>query len=449
MPREQRLATPGEAVAVALEDARRIPPADLPFTRYVFVQSGQSEDFQALSHAVQLISRSAVTSRPAVVGGIVARIDLRWYAPTADDLQEWLDLWEDFQFDSSFSKLRTRDELALLGEAARQTIVVPTWKRSWAKRGDKWVRAGRELVGKPLADLKDVVVIRSNTPTAEAAGLSKLQAAVGSLVPVVEVRYFLGRALSTIKDRDKVKVDGKDVERENVFSTVWGGRYYEFKGIRKSQVKGRTDLDQLLFDRGILEKFEILFERLRSDGRVIQFISRVTGKPRDVIYFALPSAHLDEASPVCFITRDVRDRDVDHGDRVFKSAVKTRPRAYEVLLTDRNGHIAYALYGEEQQLVDEAASEVVGDGTVPPPNTPRLQAARSCVSCHGPHDGWQPMDGDLRDVVRGAGPDIFGDLADKNKPIFDTVDRLAGQVRGDASKALRRAREDNAAVVLK
>src|SRR5215469_3291696 len=100
---------PEDALSQAIEDAEKIDPYQRPFVRYVFL-AGKVEDLKALSLAVNTVSRSPVLMRPYPVNAILARLDLRKYAPQEDDLQEWLKLWEELRFDPLFSRLITQDE---------------------------------------------------------------------------------------------------------------------------------------------------------------------------------------------------------------------------------------------------------------------------------------------------------------------------------------------------
>lgn len=443
-PKVVLLSVPQDAYAAAARDLATVPEFDRPFVRYIWVQSGEDEDVQALNFVLNLASLGSTIFLPVQTGGILVRIDLRWMIATADDFEKVLELWEALAFDPTFSRLYHGQTLLALDPETP----VPWLKRRWVKDGNQWLLASRELTTKRCGDLVDPVVVRLNVPVLEPLQ-SELQAAMATLAPVVDSRYLTGRLTSTIKDRDVVQ--GK--ERENLFSIVWGGLYYEFAGIRKSATKGVTDLQQLLIDMGIGSKdepFEKFFERLRSDERLAMYRSDVTGKPRRVVWVGTPNSRLSAANGVVFITEDLRNRDVERGSDPTANLVNFTPRAYEVIWTRRNGHLGYAIFGENQELLEKAAAEVVVDHTVPPPNTSELQGPISCLRCHGPHDGWQPLRNEVRELV----PLVVGDLTKKRslKDIHaaaDLQDRLKGWYYGDAKGPLFIARMQNAKAVLR
>lgn len=422
-PHELPQSMPGHAVQEALA-ARDVTP----YTRWIWCPRADPRDFQAAAWALSLTSRSPFTEPPRR-NGVLVRVDLDKYVNNQKELDEWVDLWEEYRFDPHFARLITSDAIKLFGVPHEVSFA---YKRDWRRPpGGEWRSVGRRLVE---VDPNKAAVLRFNGPVPERSGLSVLQDRVQSLAPIVEADYFVGRHLSTIKDRDK----------SAVFATVWGGLYHEFAGIRKSTVAGRTDLGQLLFDVGITEQFEVLSRRLRSEERAALFRSKVTGGPRRIVWIGTPAARLSIANGVIFITEDVRDADVDSGTHAVKNLDKVKTLAYEVIWTRPNGQLGYALFGADQELLDEAAFDVASDSRVPPPNKPRLQAAKSCIGCHGPYDGWQPFESDVGAVARLL--DIFGE---RNNPDPFVVTRLKGYYKGSPAKPLRRAREDNAEAVLR
>ena len=355
--------------------------------------------------------------------GILAEVDLTDYASSQEDLDELVDLWEELAFDPWFSKLVTQDTIKTLELANDGTW--RRWKRDWSGSEAKgWQRKGRRVVELPVGDF---VVARFNGGVPDRAGLAFLQEATQSFAPIVNVDYFVGRTLSTFKSKEKL------------FETVWGGLYYDFAGIRKSQVKGRSDLEQLLVDIGVEVPLERFLDRVRSDERAVLFRSLVTAKPRRILWIGTSNSRLSIASGVFFLTEDVRDQDVDARSDPVKSLLNFKPQAFEAIWTRRNGQLGYALFGADGQLLDEADVHVAGDHRVPAPNTPVLQSAKSCIGCHGPFDGWQPFTNDLADMAKIA--DVYGDLSNKD---FSTINRLRGQYKGSPRKPLFRAREDNA-----
>lgn len=121
------LPTSNEAVLFALRDTERMSPLDTPFIRYLWWPSMDVRDAKAATLAINVVSRSDILWQLPPVTGYLLRVDLRWFAPRADDLVEWLRLWEDFAFDPAFSLLITKDELANLSARDRERI--HAWQR--------------------------------------------------------------------------------------------------------------------------------------------------------------------------------------------------------------------------------------------------------------------------------------------------------------------------------
>lgn len=443
----QYLSVPADAVAVAMQDAIEVQQKDpfaLPFTRWVWVQSGDPNDFKAISDTLNKVSRSSFPYKP-VVKGIVARIDLRRYTLREQDLKEWISFWENFQYDPWFSLLITKDTLNLLDEGFKLNTSVRVKKTKWIQKDNKWISDGFEVGDVKLSDLKDVNVIRLNAEHLKQSGIEKLQAGCETLAPIVDSRYFIGRVLSTIKDLDGNK--------ENLFSTVWGGLYYEFVGIRSVTTNGiKTDLDQLLFDIGVgskEENFVKLFDRLESDEAAVIFRSDITGKRRRIRWFPHLKNRLSQSVPAVFITEDVRDRDVDIGADPILNLLDSRIAAYELIFTKANGQQGYALYNGEGKLLEEAASDVANDHKISPPHTNRLQSGISCIRCHGQHDGWIPFKNDLKVLLREQF-DVYGDTSKNQlkKPIFETVNSLFSKYNGDPTVLMMRLRDDYSKAVI-
>lgn len=435
LPRELPWSIPAQAVEVALLDARdlaqRFGESVGQFLRWVWVQSGSGDELRAVADGLNKVSRASAPAAPAIVGGILARVDLRVYWPRKGDLAEVLGLWEKFAFDPYLSLLFTKAQLALLTHEKLSGLKTQSFRDLHMWQDGAWQPTGkRGWVERQLEKVKDVVVERLNAPHLAHSGIEKLQAFTGSLAPVVHSGYFLTRALSTIKD--------KDGDKESVFSTIYGGLYYELAGIRKAQAKERTDLDQLFIDLGVdggKGGYKALFDKLRSDKAAVLIHSAVTGKRRRVRVYPV----LSSLFGVVAVTEDIRDRDIDLDADAFRDVVNSKVFAYEVIWVAANGHQKFALFGEQGQLLDEGAAEVVSDHELPRPVTTRLQSAISCIRCHGPHDGWQPFGDDLRDRLR-QGTIIF-----KNA---DEEDRVRGQHTWDIDGTLTRLRDDYARATL-
>lgn len=422
----KRLALPDDAVKLALADLLTIALFERPFQRYIWVPNATTDDVKAATIALGVISRASVPVirpypfdrvfgmpvAPDTVAPMLLRVDLRKYAPRERDLIEWVKLWENFAFDPMFNLLLTRDELKFAARYGLSEKDLPS---------------------------RDVDVIRVNGPHIDPGALYGLQVYTLSKAPIVSDNYFAWRVLSTIKDK-------------GVYAQVWGGLYYEFRGIRKAKdVKGKekaTDLDLFLEDAGVGNikagfTADKLFDKLRSDQRVAMFKSGVTGKPRRADWFHGPDSR--DGTGSISVTHDLRDQDVDIGTHPVFNLIDFKAAAFEVIAERTNGFHAYAIFDAEQKLLDETGQDVVSDRTVPSPWPPRLQSGISCIACHeaSGDDGWKPMVNDVKKLLSRK-LDVFGDLSQKNRLQDDIIDRLAGLYAGDFTKSLRRGRDDYA-----
>jgi hypothetical protein len=470
-PAPALLPTPGDAVRWALGDLELLSPFDRPYVRYLFVQDGSDGSLKSASLTLNYVSRGSAIYRPYPVplrnlppgGGAgyhLLRVDLRLYAPRAGDLRDWLRVWEELAFDPLFGLLLTRDALDFADQALLDSVppVTVKVKRQVQERNAKgellWWSGDRtrpvliEQVVEEVVPLRERLqdqVIRLNSPAVDPEALLLLQGLTGSSAPVVDHRYFKVRALTAVKDK-------------KVFAQVFGGLYYDLKGIKKAKdALGRdtkaTDLDLYFENLGIGNiqagvGADALFDRLRSDQRLALFRSQVTGKPREVSAFHVLGDK--EGGSWGAITGDIKDGDIDIGDRAFANLLTPRRQAREAIFPGANGFPVFALFDGAGALQVEVPPDVAVDSTIPAPHTRRLQPAVGCIRCHGGDgsDGWKPLTNDVKALTKEV--DLFGDLSKKNRAEdFDTVDRLAGLYAGNFDKALRRARDDLAEVTLR
>lgn len=450
------LPTPADAAALALADAKTQPPPLRPLLRYVWVESGDFEEAQALSLTINRISRASTLPRPAPLGKdklLVLRVNLAHYAPRGADLDEWVKTWEEFQYDPAYSILITKDTLKFVQDAAGEElsvrrkvkktkdeiVEVPPFKseRDGNTYTKKWVtKEWYEDEEVPVGKLKDFDVVR--VPPRHAPAWRELSLIVNSEAPIVRSGYFINRALSTVKD-------------DGLYKTVYGGLYHEFAGIPSKTKKG-TDLDALLEQLGIgdAEKgvnFKKVFERLRSDQRVAVFRSEVTSAPRRVDLLPTLNGRLDKGQRIAAVTHDVKRNNVDIAVHPVMNLIDIKPDAHETIFSKANGLHGYALHNGDGVLQNEAPPDVAKDHTIPAPHHGRLQSAISCISCHEAEgsDGWKPLRNDVKKLLGGLG-DVFGDGGRLFDP--DTMDRLNGLYQGEPEKPLARGRDDFAAAAL-
>ena len=417
----KNLTTPNQAILLAWEDVKRLPPAVQPLVRYLWLTEGTIEDLKTTALTINVINRAPTGIRPVPVGGILARIHLDQYAPREQDLVDWLKFWEDLQFDPYFSVFITKDQI----EFAQKAL-------------------GITINQEQSEQFNQIDVIRINGPHLDEKKFLELQLLTKSQAPVVSDGYFAHRVLTTVKDK-------------GLYATLFGGRYYEFAGIRKAKdTKGKekaTDLALFLEDRGVGNiagglDVDKLFDTLRSDQRVAMFRSEVTGKPRRVDWFHGPDSR--NGTGAISITHDFRDQDIDIKTHPIMNLINIEAKAYEVIAETGNGMHRYALFDDKQKLLDEAAPDVAVDRTVPSPNSARLQSGISCIACHETEgsDGWKPLRNDVKRMVAGR-LDIFADISKFNTLQSDVIQRAAGLYAGDFTKHLRRGRDDYAETILK
>lgn len=498
------LPTPDDAVHAALADVQTLPPEVACYTRYIWLPGGTKDEMRRASFTLNVVSRSPVlTLPPPIAGGILVRVDLRGFAPRHADLDDWLRLWDGFQYDPAFALLITHDTLKfatlLDPEILHRTVETVVSRRVEFPGKDEPDRTERIIVDHPggdyvypdgsgtvrnmrpghyyvdlhwkgkhsdgdyhetlervsvsvqeaLADPR-VAVLRLDSPAIEPSAFVDLQAATHSLAPVVSLPYFEFRALRQIQDDKESKV----------FSTIFGGRYYALTGIRKAKDVFGQDTkvtDQELFFQDFLginrkdaaHDARDLFDRLRSDQRTLQRRSGVTGQPRITSFFAYPGAPPWRSGGG--ITFDPKDADVDLGDRAHRNLLNPRFRGQEGIFPKANGMPVCIALNNDGALVDEVPFDIAADRTIPAPNKPRLQAFDSCMRCHGPYDFWQPSPNSVKTATRGPGGiDIFGDLSNGHYAFDpDTNARLAGLYAGDLTEGLRRARDDFASAILR
>ncbi len=450
-----RLPDSNDAIRWALEDLQTLGEEDRFFTRYLFVPDGEKKSMRSSSLTLNYISRGSGIRRPVPVSdGRLLRLDIRWYAPREKDLRDWLATWEELAFDPAFALLLTRDTLAFSGidrrvlptRKVKRTVVTGKRRGLVSRNPPRWglvdktteIEETLPVFGKEGED-----VTRFDSRGIDPVRFRQLQIETRSAAPVVEHRYFKSRALTSIKDA-------------KVFKTVFGGLYYEFKGVKKAKdVLGQntkaTDLDLFLENVGIGNikgglNADDLFDKLRSDQGIVMFRSQVTAKPRDIWTFNTPAGR--EGTGWGAITGDVKDGNIDIGDRAFANLLTPRRDAREAIFPDRAGLLIFALFNEAGARQDEVPQEIANDSTIPNPFPQRLQIL-GCITCHSMKgkDGWQPMENQIKKLIAGR-LDIFGDDGLKDRLSSDKIDRLAGRYTGSFDKNLRRARDDVAEATL-
>lgn len=481
---------PDDAIKAAWQDIQTVSPLVRQYIRYVWLRDGRRETLYDTSLAFNYVSRGEDIYKPIPASnGHLAKVDIRWYAPTNEDQNDWLKIWEEFVFDPSFSFFLTEqnadfqrkleDLLPFEEVIVKSEVRIPArteTKTIYHKGGPYTYPDDSGFVTKPMpagsytVELKfrekvipavkkrerkkaqAVDVLRFNAPHLDQNTLLQLQATTQSAAPVVESGYFISRALTTIQD-------------EKVFKKIFGGLYYQLRGIKRAKdVLGKdtkaTDLDLFFEQLGIGNikaglGQEQLFNQLRSDQRMVMARSNITGKPREISSFQTPAARTVGSWGA--ITGDLADGNIDIGDRPFANLLTPRRDAREAIWPTRTGFNIFAIFNGQGDLVDEVPSTgdgkaIASDDTVPSPYVKRLQPAIGCIRCHQTEgsDGWKPITNNIQQLADLEGFDIFGDLSKRRGALdHQTIARLQGLYKGDFTDHLRRARDDNAKVTLR
>lgn len=427
---------PRDAVAWALADCQALPAESRPFMRYIWVPDGDRKKIAALNFAMNTaVSRATTIITPTpVADGRLLRYDLRRLAPRESQYATLHSNWEKLAYEPYFHIVKSAADAlptnAIRIESRQGDPVGSTrfrvgdviWYRSptqtfFILENNRWVQRDRpstvNLIAAPAAhtNLTSAVLLQ---------GLTQSGAAI------VRYDFFMTKVLSTID----------------------GGLYYDFSGIRgviaaaKAAGSQKTDQQIVLEALGANEQ---VIAALRSDQRSAMFRSNVTGKPRQIEFFQGQGVRVGSGTGFISLTHDPFDNDVDPARDPIRNLLNFQDRARE-LIAERggtfgaNGMHLFALFGQNGNLQDEAPANVVVDHTVPRPHTGRLQAAISCIRCHGPQEGWQPFRNEVQTMLSGY-LDVFGDVSSRDT-IPDQLDRLAGLYSGDLDKPIRRARND-------
>lgn len=387
--------SPAQATIWAAADAATVPLDARPFVRYLYLPPWATEKWAgALSLGVNMAaSQSSLVQFPVVTGqGQLLRWDLQQLAPDRTELARLLQIWDETaSADPYFYAL--------------QKVKVETAPYR-AKDGKTY---SHKLV--------------------EAFGFAPH-------IPAQEAGLLLGFTdPDPLDERPVFPISRADVFLSLMLSSIDGGRYYDFLQLDRTPEKG-TARDALFRRLGANEAFS----RANSgDRRVGIFESLVTGKPRQVEYVRGLSGRQSEGR--IFVTYDIADDDNAVTEHPIYNLLSFEHAAEEIIWERPNGLHGFALVDAQGRLQDEAPPDVVRDHNVPAPYTARLQAALSCIVCHGPADGLRPADNDVKRILAGR-LNLFDDVSQIGLSRQQVVEELAGKFGGDFDKLLRRGRDD-------
>jgi hypothetical protein len=423
--------TPADAIAYALADIQTVPALDRPFQRYIWVPDGDPAKIAAIKYSVNLaVSHSSILVYPAVVAeGKLVRWDLRRLVPNDNQYALLHALWEELQFEPYFHIAKSTQDVLPVG-AIQQALQIsdPPGSIRYKLNGQQFFKDNTnqlfQFINENWVRQQQSLQINRITAYGSHVGLDQatlLQSLTQSSASVIRYDYFLVRTLSTID----------------------GGLYYKFAGIKASPSEG-TAQDAFLRSLGADEK---LVAKLRSDQRVALFRSNVTGKPRRIDAFYGVAVRPSSGTGLITVTHDMSDNDVDPRSDPIRNLLTINDQAREIIAAKPNGMHIFALFNGSGELQDEVPPNIAKDHTVPAPHTARLQSAISCIRCHGSDGGYKPFQNDVQTMLSGM-MDVFGDLSSQ-QAVPNQLDRLAGLYSGDLAKPIRRARNDYSDTVFK
>lgn len=328
-------ADPASELAAAAADALSQPPQDRLALRYLSLYAVEpdrrDEVAAAASYLLNALGRGRAIELPSRVEGergTLLRIDLRRYAPTADDAREWAAAWEQIAIADPYWHLRTEVLAASPSGASVMT-------------------AGSRAAMRTAAPRQPRAILKRQTVTVDGGwvGLEnavQLRALTGSVGALLRADQFV--AVASVPPR-----------------------YYDFAGVEKTEA---AFLRSLGIDPGRIE-------RLRANAGANLIVSGVTRKPRRVVwqqgpfggaYSTLDTLQVDAA-------RDPFRRPVSVG------GLEMEFDASEWFALRGNGLWITALFdraGKRQESVPDRIAKDDSDPHGPGIVEPLL----SCIRCH-------------------------------------------------------------------
>lgn len=441
------LTRPAQAVTYALADAVGLPETDRPYCRWMWIPDGSRDGQTAVQFSLNVVSRASRVIRGTVTAnGFIVRVDLRDLAPRDGQVNEILTLWDRMAAGDPYFYVRTKLESALPANAKAVPSKAgdPPGSNRFDVDGDLFFRdsngavhrfAGGAWVRQSQPANSSVVdAVKSGTGNGLALlgtqkqGVSSTVSAFGGHVDLRQAVMLQGLTSSA------TPICRYDRACVLMLTTLDGGLYYEFAGIKGDQA-------QVLQDLGA---DPALSEKLRSDQRAAVARSEVAGnKPRriDVIHGA------GGTTGFVAITHDITDETNEAAAHPILNLLDFKDDARELIGERSNGFHAFALFDGQGALQRAVPDNVARDHTIPAPHTARLQPAIACIRCHGVDGGLRTFRNDVQAALKGD-LDVFGDFSSK-ADTSDVIDRLVGLYEGDLAKQLTRARDDYADAIFR
>ena len=291
--------TPDDACILAAKDLASIPEALRLSTRYVWIHNADPKTAKAIAVTGYLaLQKGSRTVEPVVCGGgYLVRLDLSRYAPNPDDLARLLTVWDKgmgFNLDRPepwFHEVAQADPglptVSIDTEVKDQNktiAVIPAGAVVKIKdRDEKWTLV--EVDGKQgFIATENIIDATDSTPIVQFArhleptAINSLKEMTGSTVPIVEARWFISIALSSVD----------------------GGQYYDLAFIDDKPSKG-TALESFIAKAGAD------FDQIQRKANRAAMISKVTAKWRRVEAFYGDLRRPENGPALVTLTYDPRD----------------------------------------------------------------------------------------------------------------------------------------------
>jgi hypothetical protein len=371
-------AGPADALAVALADARRLPPDQAQATRYLWQPGGYSQaDYLVVSFWVNSLSRGADLLRPRAVDKDLLAVGLDDYGWDAAVWEQLADVPEPYFTVAAEVEERQYQEYGYY-QGPGQTNWVTTRKEPAG------VKKVRQAAAAPWL------------PAARAADLQRL---TGSLVPLVRADWWLAQACRQVSLRNKQT----------------GVGYYDWLGI-----KDRAGLAAL-----------VKFKQKDSDdlGRHLRAVAEKSG----VAQHGRQLARFQSLAGAWWTTFDAKELAQDNLPTELLKPGAFRHDAEEVFAALPNGLWAFGLFDAKGARQD-TAPDFIGpdDSPLRTGRDGRIHVGLSCVRCH--------VEGGLRPVDDWARRTFTGrvELVSPDKKERDEFRRL---YLSDLGRALERDRK--------
>ncbi len=372
--------TEADAVGWAFEALLGYPEADQPYIRFVYVPAWADPEWIGVVDFA--VNTAASHSRNLIrgdrhAGGWLLAYNLKALAPEPKELARLLATWDGLAIKESRFHVPAIDlvdvvEIVEVQERDRFGRLVKV-KKNHARQVSR-----RTAFLAPHLEAKLAQHATDATRSARVDVLvAQLTRSTGGIYPA---DFLVEQLLTSLR-----------------------GNYVEFRQIDLASADSRlTPLEAHLRKRGF---FFDAAKDARGDKGAVQLVSEVTGKSRIVLaVFGLASR-----TPMT-ITFDFKDSNTRPDAQFIRNLIEfdRNVDASEIFIPLPNGLIEYVLADGRGQIQRAAPADVVADSTKPNGHTKELEMGMSCVVCHAPHDGYQPVRNDL-ELLLGSDADFFGE----------------------------------------